>query len=78
MMAWFNQLARMIAAWIFDLKYKQVQKQVQRQREKANAIALSGERELLTDEALNEHARQLRAALEYDTNDTDTLSQNHC
>ena len=36
-------------------------------RERANALALSGERELLTQEAIQDHAKELRAALRYDT-----------
>ena len=35
-------------------------------RERANAIALSGERELLIKEAMRQHAEQLRAALRYE------------
>ena len=34
-------------------------------RERANAIALSGEKELLTAHAIYEHAEQLSAALRY-------------
>ena len=42
-------------------------------RERANAIALSGEKELLTTQAMHEHAKELRAALAYDTNSTKAL-----
>ena len=41
-------------------------------RERANAIALSGEKELLTQEAIHKHAEKLRAALRYDTAVTDS------
>ena len=36
-------------------------------RERANAIALSGENELRTRKAMHEHAKKVRAALRYDT-----------
>ena len=42
-------------------------------REQANAIALSGEKELLTSQAMHEHAEELRAALDYDANSMKAL-----
>ena len=44
-------------------------------REQANAIALSGEKELLTAQAMHEHVKELRAALAYDTNSTKASSK---
>ena len=37
-------------------------------RERANALALSGRKELLTEKAMRQHAKALRVALRYDTN----------
>ena len=42
-------------------------KHYQGPRERANAIALSGERELLSAQSMHQHAKKLRAALRYDT-----------
>ena len=46
-------------------------KDYESRRERANAVALSGEKELLTQEAIHKHAEKLRAALRYDTAVTD-------
>ena len=51
-------------------------KHYQSPRERANAIALSGERELLSSQSMHQHAKKLRAALRYD--DTDVFSQSDC
>ena len=44
-------------------------------REQANAIALRGEKELLTAQAMHQHAKELRAALAYDANSTKASSK---